>query len=350
MAPQSGEWNVALVGASTLKGKEVRSVFEERGFPVRRMLLLDSEEMQGQLSEFDGEPAIVQPITRETFESIDLVIFACSPAFTEQHWQQARSSGARILDLSYFLEKLEKEDATTQVAAPLIGLPLAPSGPDVISVPAHPASIAMAGILRVLARRSLIRNAVIVIHAPASERGQSGVEELHQQTVNLLSFKELPQTVFDAQVAFNMLSRHGETARPTMAEDQERIQCHLRFLLGSEAVRPALRVLQVPVFHGYSFVCWVELDHSLPQEEIHSLLNQSPFSVSATADAPPTLASAASSDEILLGSVEADAVSGGYWIWGVFDNLRIAALNAERIAENLYAAVEADSAHPRRDG
>ena len=42
---------------------------------------------------------------------------------------------------------------------------------------------------------------------PASEHGQRGMDELHQQTVNLLSFQPLPKDVFDAQVAFNMVAR-----------------------------------------------------------------------------------------------------------------------------------------------
>ena len=35
------------------------------------------------------------------------------------------------------------------------------------------------------------------------------MDELHQQTVNLLSFQPLPKDVFDAQVAFNLVARYG---------------------------------------------------------------------------------------------------------------------------------------------
>ncbi len=35
------------------------------------------------------------------------------------------------------------------------------------------------------------------------------MDELHEQTVNLLSFQELPKNVFDIQVAFNMAERYG---------------------------------------------------------------------------------------------------------------------------------------------
>ena len=58
---------------------------------------------------------------------------------------------------------------------------------------------------------------------PASERGQKGMDELHEQTVNLLSFQPLPKKVFDVQIAFNMVSRYGEEAKPSLAGVQERI-------------------------------------------------------------------------------------------------------------------------------
>ena len=59
MSPhRPGEWNVALVGACSLLGKEGKSVLEARGLPLGRLALLDSEAVQGQLTEFGGEPAV----------------------------------------------------------------------------------------------------------------------------------------------------------------------------------------------------------------------------------------------------------------------------------------------------
>ena len=329
-------WNIALVGASSLKGKEVRSVLEERGFPLGRMLLLDAEEYQGQLTEFDGEPTVLQPVTDETFQGIDLAIFACPPSFAEAHSRQALDSGARVIDLSYSLEG----NPQARLVAPFSEIPTtAPSDAASILVPAHPAAVAVGGVLARLARRAHVRHAVTVIHMPVSERGQAAVEELHQQTINLLSFQELQRSVFDAQVAFNTLPEYGAQSRPTLREEQERIQRHVGSLLGNLGVRLAMRVVQAAVFHSYSFLCWVDLEKSLAATELDAELNRKPFSISAPGEASPSVVAAAGSDDILLGPVERDPASEtGYWIWGVFDNLRIAALNVQRIAEQMYHA------------
>ncbi|HEY7679758.1 MAG TPA: Asd/ArgC dimerization domain-containing protein [Terriglobia bacterium] len=338
------QWNVALVGASSLKGKELKSVFEDRGFPLGKLALLDAGELQGQLTEFDGEPAIVEAVSRESFEKMDVALFACAPAFTEQHWREAEAAGCRVLDLSYFLESHPGARLRAPLVEPLwedaARRPVAPGpGSGSVVVAAHPAAMAIAGILALLSRRaSVVRSSVLVLE-PVSEHGRGGVDELHRQTVSLLSFQELPRKVFDSQVAFNLLSRYGEESRPSLREAQERIASHLRRLLDGRSPAPALRLLQAPVFHGYCFSFFVELSDTVPAEEIEAALNHKPFCLAREGDVQPDVVGAAGSDEILLGAVERDPACGaGYWIWGALDNLRVAALNAELVAEEMVHA------------
>ena len=76
---ETPQYNLALVGAATLKGKEVKSLLEERGFPVGRLALLDVGEARGQLTEFGEEPMIIQPVSRDSFANMAFALFASSP-------------------------------------------------------------------------------------------------------------------------------------------------------------------------------------------------------------------------------------------------------------------------------
>ena len=98
------------------------------------------------------------------------------------------------------------------------------------------------------------------IFEPASERGEKGLEELRQQTVSLLSFKPMPKQIFDAQVSFNLLARYGDDAPQSLESIQLRIERHLATLLGGRraAPMPSIRLMQAPVFHGYSISVYVE--------------------------------------------------------------------------------------------
>ncbi len=342
--PEGGEpvCNVALVGASSLKGKEIKAVFGERHSPLRRLVLLDAQEVGGQLTAFEDEPAIIETINKESFEDVAIAIFASSAKFTQEHWQMAESSGCDIVDPSYFLET----HPAARLRAPAIEslwddaseTPPEQRSGSRIQVPAHPVSIAIAAVLGHISRLCTIQRSVVTVYEPVSEHGQAGVEELHQQTVKLFSFQQIPRGVFDSQVAFNMLSRYGEEARPTLQEVQQRILNQVGLLLGGRVGSPALRVFHAPVFYGQAFSCFVELSEPIPAESIEDALDRKPLSVSRDAEMQPDVVGIAGSDDITLGRVEKDlACEAGYWIWGVLDNLRLVAIAAADIAEQLIA-------------
>ena len=57
------------------------------------------------------------------------------------------------------------------------------------------------------------------------------MDELHQQTVNLLSFQPLPKDLFDEQVAFNMLARYGQKSKLSLESLEEGCGDTIRKLL-----------------------------------------------------------------------------------------------------------------------
>ena len=107
-------------------------------------------------------------------------------------------------------------------------------------VTAHPVAVALALLLLRAKKAGAIRRAVATVFEPASEHGQRGMDELHQQTVNLLSFQPLPKDVFDAQVAFNMVARYGQKSQPALDSVEARILRHYQKIAGDDAPRPSL--------------------------------------------------------------------------------------------------------------
>ena len=210
--------------------------------------------------------------------------------------------------------------------------------PDAIHTIAHPAAIAIALALGRIHQTFPIRRSVILIFEPASERGMKGVVELQEQTVSLLSFKNLPKKVFDNQLSFAMLARLGEDA-PVQLEDVElRIERHLTTLLSisSGAPIPSLRLIQAPVFHGYSFSLWIEFEENPGVNEIERVLNGDPVDLRNAAEEPPTNIGAAGQKGVAIGDVSIDRNHPqAAWLWMVADNLRLAAENAVMVAQEV---------------
>ncbi len=342
---QASGYNIALVGASSLKGKEIKEVLQERNFPLKRLTLLDEEDRGGQLAEFGDEPLVIQPVSRENFEDVALAVFASSPAFTQQYWRMAETSGCQVIDLGHCLEA----ETQARLRAPSVESIWENQDKKIscgdrssechLFISAHPAAIAIAGVLGRLSRSYSVVRSAVTIYEPVSERDKAGIDELHQQTRNLLAFQQIPRQVYDSQVAFNLLPSYGELCRPTLREVQDRIQNHLRRLLAGRVVQPALRLLQAPIFHGYTFSCFVELKERTTPEEVEAVLDQKPLTLWKSAEVEPSAVGVAGLGEIVLGPVESDAAwESGFWLWGAADNLRLTAQNAIEIAEGLIAS------------
>ena len=324
-------FKIAIVGASTLKGKEIKEALERRRFPARRLLLLDEEDIRGQLTEFQGEPAVIGSLERDSFEGMEFVFLAASPVYSRNVWKLADRAGCRIIDLT---EALEQEGAC--IAGPLATGAL-PDSSGRVYVSAHPAALVIASLLRRTWAAGLTpRRTIVHVFEPASERGSAGIEELHQQTVALLSFHELPKEVFGSQLAFNLLAAYGEEIGPLLAGVEERVAGHLARLLPSGIAPPSLRVLQSATFHGHAFSFYLELEQRREAAEVEAAFAGTGYDLRRAGQEAPSAVGSASSEEIMVGDIRPDKNHpGAWWIWAAADNLRLAAVNAVRIAEEL---------------
>jgi aspartate-semialdehyde dehydrogenase len=210
------------------------------------------------------------------------------------------------------------------------------SRPAAYSSPAAPVIIActLAAALAPLQPRRI----VLLMFPPVSERDQEGIEELESQTASLLSFREVAQPVFDVQVAFNLLARYGENSKPRLADVRSAIARDAARYLDGRAPVPAIQLVQAPAFYGYAFAAYAELATPGSPEQVAAAFGNLGVKIAAPDDASPTNVSVAGENEIHLAPIEPDPnVEGGFWLWGVADNLRLAATNAVRIAEELVA-------------
>ncbi|MBS1853629.1 MAG: segregation protein B [Acidobacteria bacterium] len=330
-------YRVAIVGASSLKGKELADVLNERNFPSSDVRLLDDDEAIGQLEAMKDEITFIQSLRNEQFEQIDFTFFASDVQSTRESWKVAQNAGSTIIDLSYGLE----EEAGAMVRSPwlerqlgqTVALDLQP-GPCVV---AHPMAVALALVLLRAKNVGAIDHAVATVFEPASEHAQKGMDELHEQTVNLLSFQQLPKKIFDVQVAFNMVQRYGEQSSPTLASVEGRVLKHYRKIAGPDAPLPSLLLLQAPIFHGYAFALHVAFSSAVDMEGLHSALAGDHISITRLAEEAPSNVNAAGQDGISLSVLPEEDRPGSVWIWGALDNLRVAAASAVECAETMAA-------------
>src|ERR1700735_219501 len=329
---------VAIVGASSLRGKELKQVLEDRNFPASEIILLDEPVLAGTLTEAGGEPTFIRALDEDSFERARFAFFAGSAPDSERNWQAAKRWGARVIDMTGAIAAtgsatawipsldsvLPRRVAAGNGARKL--MPYSSPAPGVVITCALAAGLAPFLPLRV----------AVMLFPPVSERDQAGVDELENQTTNLLTFRPIEQSVFDAQVAFNLLAGYGEECKPALKDLRTAIARDAASYLAGRAPVPAIQLVQAPVFYGYAFAAYAEFSSPQTPGQLESAFRNLGMKVAAPDESAPSNVSVAGEGEIHIARIEADpSVANGVWIWGAVDNLRLAATNAVQIAEAL---------------
>jgi aspartate-semialdehyde dehydrogenase len=328
-------FRVAIVGGATLKGKEIAEMLEARNFPLAGIKLLDDDESLGQLEAVGDEVTFIQKVRADEFRRLDVTFFASDPECTRKTWKIARDEGSAIVDLTFALEREPEASVRSPWIERQLGKPFLPELQPSPSVAAHPAAVVLALLALRVHKVVPVARITATVFEPASEHGQKGLDELHEQTVNLLSFQQIPKTIFDTQVAFNLVAQYGENSLPALATVESRILEHYRRIAGKDAPLPSLLLIQAPVFHGHAFAIHVEIEQAVDLGVIAQALAGEHVNLVADAEDAPSNVNAAGQADVQV-SVTPDASQPkAFWLWAAADNLRIAAATAVECAENI---------------
>ncbi|HUV71003.1 MAG TPA: Asd/ArgC dimerization domain-containing protein [Terracidiphilus sp.] len=330
-------YKIAIAGASSLLGRELKEAISESPLAEASFTLLDEEEARGQLDQVGDEVTFIQAIGPDAFERVDFTFFCGSEAMTRKHWREALRSGSTVLDMSGALD----QEAGVVVRAPWLGSEAATVDlytPAV--VPAHPASVALGLLMERVQQVAPVRLTAVTVLAPASEFGRGALDELHQQTVSLLSFQGLPRAIYDAQAAYNMLSALGESSTINLAVVDARIRRHYEALSAGRWPALCLQLVHAPVFHGLTFSIAVDLERPVEIAALEEVLSGEHLDlVLEDTDSPSNLAATGQGDVLVRMRPEQTGrnpnLTSRLWLWAAADNLRLNAQNAVACALDL---------------
>lgn len=314
---------LAIINPTTLLGQELRQRLDQRTSLWQELRLLATDVDQvGTLAEVRGAAALVRSFDGEALRDV-AVAFFCGDMDCNRAALDALPAETTAIVLS--------PDAKPTAGAPIVaGINLAVADTDRILLSPHPAAVALAHLLYPL-RPMGLEEAVGVVVQPASAREQAGLDELFEQTRAILSFRtDQPNSVFGHQLAFNLMP----AAAPSGG-----VVGLLRAVLG-EDMPLAVQVLQGGFFHSLAVSLYVRLVTDPGSEALgRALAAHSYLRLVADSEHLGPI-EAAAEDRILVGAVSTDPDrSGGYWLWGVMDNLtRGGASNALEIAERVLQA------------
>lgn len=309
---------IAILHPGTLVGRELRDAIESRLKSWREVRLLSTDPGEvGTLTGMQNAAMIVQSYEPESLKGVSTVYF-CGPAAANRPLYGDVPPGAVAVVLS--------PDATLEDGVPVVAgvnTDASTSGPRLVSP--HPGIVLLAHVLHPLRRLQPV-DLVGTLIQPASAQGNPGVEELFEQTREIVAMLgRRPAPVYGAQLAFNLLPA---------ADDSLPLSDLLQKVVAEMELPPMpLQVIQGSVFHGMALSLHARFGGSPTPQALRKALTANPYV--EMADDPKHLGpiESGSSDKVIVGAIRKDASSGGFWFWAVMDNLtRGTALNAVEIA------------------
>ncbi len=324
---------VGVVGATGVVGREILALLEERAFPAATVRVFASSRSARERLEFGGREVVVETLADGCFVGVDLAFFAAGAAVATRHAPEAVAAGAVVVDTSGAFAG----DPTVPLVVPEIDAASLARHAGVVASPTS-GTVQLALTLLPLAEAAGLRRVFVSTYQSASGAGRRAMDELREQTVALLSFREPTIEAFPRRLAFDCVPAVGQVMPEGDTRDERRLVAETRRVLALPDLAVGATCVQVPVFVGDAMAVHVETERPLsPAAALEALAGASWLSVEPDPEDFPTAHDAAGREEILVGRVRRDGDASGLALWCVADNVRRgAAGNAVRIAERLH--------------
>ena len=321
-------YNVAIVGATGLVGSTFIKVLEEYNFPIKSIKLLASARSAGKHIMFMGQDVVVEELTENSFEGIDLALFSAGGEISKKYAPIARQSGARVIDNS----SAWRNDPEIPLIVPEVNI----NDYSMNKLIANPNCSTIQAILPLKALDDAfgLKRIVYSTYQAVSGSGMKGKNDLID-TLNGEEPKFYPHNISQTCIPeIDVFLDNGYTKEEMKMVNETRKMLH----------KPELPIsatcIRVPVLnsHGVSIMC--ELDKEFELDEIRNVLAN--FDNIVVVDDGenhiyPTSTLANGTDKVYVGRIRKDLSSkNGLLLYCTADNIRKgAASNAVQIALKL---------------
>ncbi|MGO0061664.1 aspartate-semialdehyde dehydrogenase [Brevibacillus fluminis] len=337
--------NVAVVGATGAVGQQMISLLEQRDFPINQLKLLASGRSAGKTVNFKGQDVVIEEATPDSFAGVDYALFSAGGSISKELAPHAVRHGAVVIDNTSAF----RMDPEVPLVVPEVNMDAAHQHKGIIANP-NCSTIQMVAALKPLYDRFGIDRIIVSTYQAVSGAGQSAINELQEQSRDILDGKEAKANVLPVsklpvhhQIAYNAIPQIDVFTDNGFTYEEMKMVNETKKILGDDTVNVSATCVRIPVIYGHSESVYVELKQDYDLAEVKQLLSDAPGVV--LQDSPeeqvyPLATEAAGKLDVFVGRVRRDLHHPrGLHMWIVSDNLlKGAAWNTVQIAEELIKA------------
>ncbi|OGC11458.1 aspartate-semialdehyde dehydrogenase [candidate division WOR-1 bacterium RIFOXYA12_FULL_52_29] len=331
------KYNICVLGATGMVGKEMMKVLEERNFPVNKFLPLASGRTAGTKVSFQGKEYTVEEAKPESFDGIEIGLFSAGGNVSAALAPEAARRKCVVIDnTSHF-----RMDPEVPLIVPEVNGHAIKNHKGIIANP-NCSTAQMVLALKPIHDAVGIERIIVSTYQSVSGWGKEAVEELMNQSRALLAdpnAKVEARCIFK-RIAFNVVPQIDQFTDNGYTKEELKMVNETKKIFEDESIKVTATTVRVPVVIGHSESVNITTRKKISAAEARKLM--SGFADVKVMDDPakgiyPTPIDCVGKNETLVGRVREDiSQERGLEMWIVADNLRRgAALNAVLIAERM---------------
>lgn len=328
---------IAIVGASGAVGQEFIDVLNASSMPVDELRLFGSERSAGRKYMFRGEETQAVRVLGANpldFKDIDFAFVSAGGDVSKQYAEEITRFGALMIDNSSAF----RMDADVPLVVPEVNGADAFNAPRNIIANPNCTTIQMVVALKPINDLSPITRVHVATYQAASGAGASGMEELRQQTRQIVEGSEVTNKKFVSQLAMNLIPHIDTFTDNGYTREEMKMHNETKKIMHAPGLEVSATCVRVPVERAHSEAIWVETEKPVSVADARAAFSAAEGVVLVDNLEPlgyPMPLFVAGSDPVYVGRVRADLANpNGLSFWAVADQIRKgAALNAVQIAQ-----------------
>lgn len=325
---------VAIVGTSGAVGQEFLRVLAERNFPLDELVLFGSARSAGKEYTFKGKKLVVKELKHnDDFKDIDIALTSAGGSTSKEFAETITKHGAVMIDNSSAF----RMDDDVPLVVPEVNAEAVKNRPRNIIANPNCTTIQMVVCLQPLEELSHIKKVHVATYQAASGAGAAAMDELVEQTNQLVKGEEPTIEKFAHQLAFNIIPQVDVFTDNDYTKEEMKMFNETRKIMDSD-ISVSSTCVRIPVMRNHSEAIWVETESPISVKEAKKAFKNAPgVTLFEDGKTYPMPLDSASEDDIFVGRVREDlANENGLTFWCVGDQIKKgAALNAVQIAEYL---------------
>jgi aspartate-semialdehyde dehydrogenase len=329
--------NIAIAGATGAVGADMIKTLENRNFPVNNIRLLASSRSVGKELEYKGEKIKVEELGHNSFDNIDIALFSAGAARSKEFAASAIKAGAVVVDNSSAF----RMDEGVPLVVPEVNPEDALKHNGIIANP-NCSTIIMVVAVNPLHKAKRLRRLVASTYQAASGAGAAAMQELEDQTRDLLAGKDVFPDKFAQRIAFNLFPHIDVFQENGYTKEEMKMTFESRKIMHLPELQVSCTCVRVPIPRAHSEALNMEFEEDVTPEEVRDILSKAPGVIvkdDVENNVYPMPLDASGIEEVLVGRIRQDCSRNDKRGIDMFISgdqlLKGAALNAVQIAELL---------------